>query len=151
MKTLKAISFSLLLLIALPVIAQPPLNQPDYNKPQLFADLPSRLPVQLARLETLLSLSEGAPVNQQLATGLTWRGIVSSVSSPQDASVKSVVIRSTDRQGAVLTFSRLTRADGSRRYRVLIMSRQHIDGLELVNEDGQYYLQKKNLYDLISE
>lgn len=128
-----------------------PLNEPDYNKPKLFSDLPEKLTVNLTNMETLLSLFVGASVNTTIANGFPLIGTVVSKSNPTDATVKSVVIKSRTRQGAVLTFTRITAADGAVSYIGRIISKDAGDAFQIVKESGQYVLRKQGLYDLMNE
>jgi hypothetical protein len=129
----------------------PPLKEPDYNKPKIFSDLPDRLRLQLANAEALLNLRVGAQVSTQLATGFTLVGTVISVSNAADASVKTVVVKSSARQGAVLTFSRIKKGDGTYTYIGRMLSVNVGDALEIVREGTEYIIRKKGLYDFIAE
>jgi hypothetical protein len=155
MKILKAITFMALFTLCLVhVNAQAPaslLNEPDYNKPKLFSDLPEKLTLNLTNMETLLSLSVGASVNTLMANGFPLIGTVVSKSNPKDATVKSVVIKSRTRQGAVLTFTRITAADGTISYIGRLISKDAGDAFQIVKESGQYVFRKQGLYDLINE
>ncbi len=63
----------------------------------------------------------------------------------------SVVIRSTNRVGARLVFTKVTDADNTIKYIGRIISLQHSDSYEIVSENNQYYFKKQGLYDLIAE
>lgn len=154
MKFLKTGAMAALLSVCcLEALAQttPPLNEPDYNKPKIFSDLPERLNLRTANAEALLSLPVGAQINVQLATGFTLAGTVTSVSNPADATVKSVVIKSTNRQGAAFTFTRISKADGSYTYAGRMLSNSAGDALEISKDDSGYFIRKKALYDFIAE
>src|SRR5215211_7182757 len=126
-----------------------PFNEPDYNKPKLFADLPAKMNLKVSETETLFKFSVGATVSIELTDHFLFKGTI--VSRADEASVKTVVIRSTNRPGASFTFTRTTNADKSFTYLGRIISRNNGDAFEIAQENGQYVLQKKNLYDLISE
>jgi hypothetical protein len=145
--------FLFLLLSFTRVSAQtkPPLQEPDYNKPKLFSDVASKFAVDVNALETLLELGIGAQVNAPLTRGFNLAGTVVSKSDPTDISVKSVVISSSNRHGATMTFTRTHNEDGSYNYIGRILSYKNSDAFEIVKADGQYFLEKKNLYDLLSE
>lgn len=155
MKCLKtytlSVLFALFYLQSTAQTASVPLNEPDYNKPKLFADLPERMNLNLAEAETLFSAAVGASVNKLVTTQLRIQGTVVSVSNAQDPFVKSVVIRSSNRAGAVFTFTRITNADGSYSFIGRMISMQHSDAYEIVKENGQYMLSKTGLYDLFGE
>jgi hypothetical protein len=76
---------------------------------------------------------------------------VVSKSDPIDPKVKSVVIRSTNRLGATMTFTRVTKEDGSYSYLGRIISYKNSDAYEFAQENGSYVLVKKHLYDLFNE
>lgn len=125
-----------------------PLTEPNYNKPRIFDDLPQKMKLRVSDLKELLSLPEGASVKTFLADNFLFKGIV--VSTAGSETVRSVVIRSTDRKGATLTFTE-TIKDGGYKYLGRVISLDNGDAFDIVQEDNQYVLQKKNLYDIISE
>jgi len=159
MKVLKTGALCVLLnVLALTVLAQnnsnshkPPITEPDYNKPKLFADLPQRFKFDVKAFEDLLELPEGTRVNAPLTGNLRYNGIIVSKSDTRDVNVKSVVIKSNNRQGASLTFSRVKNTDGTFSYLCRILSFKHSDAFELTLEKGEYVLTKKHLYDLYNE
>lgn len=126
-----------------------PLNEPDYNKPKLFADLPDKIQVNLDALTPLFNLGMNASVTVNLTEGFPYTGTV--VSATKSSSVQSVVIRSANRQGSALTFTRVILEDGSYKYLGRIISLRHSDVFELVKEEESYYFKKKQLYDMINE
>lgn len=128
-----------------------PFSEPDYNKPKLFADLPNKFNLDLPSFESLLELSEGQAVNVRLTGPFNYHGTVVSTSDPRDESFRSVVIRSVNRQGAVLTFTRTKNTDGTYTYIGRILSHKHSDAFQIEQENGQYVLVKKQLYDLFNE
>jgi hypothetical protein len=155
MKTvITAASCVLLSLTALTSFSQEkkiPINEPDYGKPRLFSDLPQKMSMDVVSLEPLFRLTVGNSVSVQLTNEFILQGVVVSTSDINDAALKSVVVRSTNRQGAIFTFTKTTRPDGSFAYIGRMMSRNNGDAYEMALENGTYVLQKKNLYDLISE
>ena len=155
MKSLKTGAFAALLTVFyLQSPAQgatPPVNEPDHNKPKIFADLPDNLSLRVTDLEALLNLPEGTQVNTHLAAGLKLNGTVISKSNPADVSSKSVVIKTTSRQGATLTFTRLTNADGSFSYSGRMMSKNASDAFVIVKEGSNYIIRKKGYYDIVNE
>ena len=128
-----------------------PLPEPDHNRPRLFDDLPSKFPVDIKLLESLLDLPEGQPLALNLAKGVHFQGKVVSKSDPIDPNVKSVVIKSSNRMGSAFTFVRIRNEDGSFSYRGHILSHKHSDAFEIQLENGQYVLTKTQFYDLINE
>ena len=126
-----------------------PINEPDFNKPKLFADLPDRINFNPANLTNLFSLQVGETANVQLLGNFTLTGTV--VSTANNDNVISVVIKSTNRLGARLTFTRVINEDKTVKYIGRILSLQHGDTYEIIYENNQYYFQKKGLYDLVNE
>jgi hypothetical protein len=154
MKTLKTIAIGALFSLSyLCSAAQEkiPINEPDYNKPKLFADLPQKMTIKVSDLESLFDLSVGTSVTARFATNFVLHGTIVSASGESESTVRSVVIKSTNRQGAVFTFTKITNTDGSLSYRGRILSKDNSDAYEIVKEDDQYVLLKKDYHELISE
>lgn len=128
-----------------------PVREPDLNKPSLFLQLPERMNINIANLENMLQNEMGRQVSFTLAANFTFEGTVSSVASKYENTVNSIVIRSTNLQGAVLTLSKISRGGGTSYFVGRIISFQHGDGYEINFENGQYYFVKKGLYDMINE
>lgn len=132
---------------------QPPINEPDYNKPRLFNNLPDIIPVKIENFTPLFTAAIGAAVDLGLEASGQIRidgQVVSTVSKFNDK-LQSVVIRSTNFNGAGLTISKITKEDGTTIYRGRIISLKHGDLYELQKEGDNYVLIKKNFYDLINE
>lgn len=153
MKILKTVACLLCLFCYIHSSAQKdiPLNEPDRRKPNLFSDLPSKLTLNIKALDVLLDMSIGTYISAPLAGSVIFEGIIISKSDPNDGNTKSVVIKSTNRMGAVLTFTRNRLPDGGTKYIGRILSRNNSDAFEIGQEEGQYVLVKKQLYDIISE
>jgi hypothetical protein len=126
-----------------------PLNEPDHNKPKLFNHLPQKMNLKLSEVESVFNYSVGTAIKLRVTDNLLFQGTV--VSKSEDATVKSIVVKSSELQGAIFTFSRTTKEDGSFNYVGRIMSRNNGDAYEIKTENGQYILQKKNLHELIAE
>jgi hypothetical protein len=126
-----------------------PFTEQDYNKPTLFADLPAKLSLNLLQVENLLNTTVGSNVQFEIAPGFTISGFI--VSGTKTNSVRSVVIRSTNRQGAVCTLTRVQRDDGSSYYLGRIISLKNSDAFEIITEGNGYALQKRHIYELMSE
>ena len=126
-------------------------NEPDYNKAKIFSDLPQKMNLRLADMESLINLPIGSSVNTFAANNFRIMGTVVSKSDANDASAKTVVIKLNNRQGATLTFTRTTKADGTTSFIGRILNRNNGDAFEIVKENGQYVFMKKGVYDLISE
>lgn len=145
------LTFSLLSFLATAQKDAPPLNEPNYNKPKLFADVPQKFIVNIPALETLFNLTEGETINALLTKDFRFQGVVVSKSNPSDTAVKSIVIRSSNRNGATFTFTRIRNQEGAFEYIGHILSLNNSDAFELVKEGNGYALEKKHLYDIFSE
>ena len=121
------------------------------NRPTLFQNLPNKISCRVNDLSALLESEIGQPVSFSLAGNLSFQGIVSSVASKFDNTLVSVVIRSTNFAGAALSFSKITKEDGTYNYVGRIISFQHGDAYEIRLENGQYFFVKKGFYDLVNE
>ena len=131
----------------------PTLNEPNLNKPRLFSNLPDKIKLNITDFNALLGTALGSPTRLNLSTdnNLRFEGEVISSVSKYDNKLQTVVIRSSNFNGANLTLSRIVGSDGQVKYRGRIISFAHGDLFELENIDGQYQLVKKNFYDLVNE
>jgi len=129
----------------------PPVREPDMNRPSLFQNFPDKISCRINDLSALLESEVGKPVSLSFANNLNFQGVVSSVASKFDNSLQSVVVRSTNFPGAALSFSKITKGDGTVSYVGRIISFQHGDAYEISMENGQYYFVKKGFYDLVNE
>lgn len=130
-----------------------PINEPDYNKPRLFQNLPDFIPVSIDRLNALLNTDQSRPVNTNLFDNadLPFAGRVVSRVSKEGNKIQSVVVKSSNFNGATLTISKITGEDGTITYSGRLISFQHGDAYVLKNEDGHYALIKKDFYELVNE
>ncbi|HTM91676.1 MAG TPA: hypothetical protein VL095_04620 [Flavisolibacter sp.] len=128
-----------------------PINQPNYNKPKIFDDLPRKMNLKISDMESLFDLSVGTAVTAKLTQDFHFKGTVVSKAGNSESQVRSVVINSTNRKGAVFTFSRVVKEDGSFIYRGRILNKESIDAYEIVKENDQYVLVKKNYYEIVRE
>ena len=130
-----------------------PINQPDYNKPRLFSAMPQQMTANVNNLVALFSSPVGANVSLNLASDATFRfeGQVVSTASKYDNAIQSVVIRSTNFNGANLTLSRITSADGIISYKGRIISLQNGDLYEIQSKGNQLLLVKKQTLELVNE
>ena len=121
------------------------------NRPSLFQNLPNKISCRINDLSSLLESEIGKFVSFSLADNLSFQGVVSSIASKFDNTLRSVVIRSTNFTGAALSFSQITKTDGTISYVGRIISFQHGDAYEISLENGQYFFVKKGFYDLVNE
>lgn len=157
MRNLKPLCAAIMLLIgAVSANAQEtaPLTEPNYKKLQLFTSLPENIKVNVNNLKELLKSSTGDAVASDLGDGsaFDFNGQVVSTATKYNNTIKSVVIRSSNYNGASLTISQLTNEDGSISYTGRIISFNHGDVFELQKQsDGNYAFVKKKFYDLVNE
>ena len=154
MKTLKTITICVVLSLSFTYSqAQEkiPINQPNYNKPKIFDDLPRKMNLKISDMESLFDLSVGTLVTAKLTQNFHLKGTVVSKSGNFKSQVRSVVINSITRKGTVLTFTRITKEDGTFIYRGRILNKESIDAYDIVKEDDQYVLDKKNYYEMVRE
>jgi hypothetical protein len=153
MKTLKTSAVcTLLTLCFLSSFGQKiPINEPDYNKPTLFHDLPVKFNLDLPMYDRILDLSVGKHVALPLAGTAAFQGVIVSKSNPGEKGYKSIVVRSTNREGAILSFTRINEKFGNHKYTGRIISRNNSDALEIESENGKYVMKKMHYYDLINE
>lgn len=155
MKNLKLAGLGLAIMLCGAVSAQEiPLNEPNTKKPLLFADLPDKIPVEAAYLKNLLTTAgtPGKDVQFRLAGSKIdqFNGKVISVAG-KETGANSIVIRSSNFNGATLSISEVKLEDGTMTFRGHIISMQHGDLFELQQIEGQYYFVKRKFYDLINE
>jgi hypothetical protein len=131
-----------------------PVTEPDYNKPKLFSNLPETIPVSIDNLNNLVNAKPGININTTLSTDsrtAPFQGNVVSAVSKYDNKVQTVVIKSTNYNGATLTISKIKKDDGSISYIGRLISFQHGDLYVLQQKDGGFMLVKKNFYDVVNE
>lgn len=127
-----------------------PSTEPDYNKPKLFNNLPSTLPLNIGLVNETLNKPEGSDVTIQLADQLTIQGTIISSSDKKNNKFKSIVIKCSNWPGTYLTLS-VNEKNSKMIINGRLLSRQYGDAFEVEQRNGVYYLQKINLYDLLSE
>jgi len=121
------------------------------NRPSLFQNLPEKISCRINDLSSLLESEIGKTISFSFTGTLNFQGVVSSVASKFDNTLQSVVVRSTNFPGAALSFSKITKEDGTFSYVGRILSFQHGDAYEISQENGQYFFVKKGFYDLVNE
>jgi hypothetical protein len=130
------------------------INEPNYNKPRLFDNLPAEIPVSMDNLNELISAKAGASINTNLSSDARtarFEGKVVSSVRKYDDKVQTVLIKSTNYNGATLYISKVTTVDGTEKYNGRLMSFQHGDLYVLQQKDGGFVLVKKNFYELVNE
>ncbi len=131
------------------------LREPDLNKPTLFDNFPDKIPVEISELQNMFvhTAAKGKDVNLKLANKnlAAFNGRVVSDVTKYKNKLRSVVVRSTNFNGATLSLSSSTTADGTVRYVGRIVSFQHGDLFVLQKENDAYFFIKKKYHDLINE
>ena len=127
------------------------LNEPAKKTARIFTDLPEKMNLRVNDLESLFSFSLGQQILVKASDEFVLEGTVVSVSDARDRSVQSVVVRSSSRPGAIFTFSIYFAPDGITYFDGRMMSRDHADAFQIVGENGQYFLKKKEYADMIDE
>lgn len=129
------------------------INEPDYNKPKLFSNFPERIPLSIEKINDLLKTDVGQSANLKVATNasLQFDGEIVSKASKYENTIQSVVIRCANFNGATLTLSKITNADGTISYTGRIISFKHGDLYVLQGKGDDLTLVKKNYHELVNE
>ena len=130
-----------------------PLNEPDLNKPKLFSNLPEKISVNTSELDAYFTILVGNTTQLNLASDMSqkFEGNLVSRSIRTADGVQTAIIRSSNFNGARMTVTKRLNEDGTVTYLGRIISFQHGDLYELQNQQGQWFLIKKNYYDLVNE
>lgn len=131
------------------------INEPDYNKPRQFDNLPEVILVSIDNLNSFVNSKPGVIINTPLskdAKTAPFEGrVISSVSKYEDR-VQTVLIKSTNYNGATLYISKVKTEDGTIRYNGRLMTGfQNGDLYVLRQKESGFELVKKNYYDVINE
>jgi hypothetical protein len=130
-----------------------PLNEPNHNKPKIFNDLPERIELSAETVSSLFAAGKGGMVSISSSTDRSTspiEGVVVSQTAPGEA-IQTVIVRSTNFNGANLVLSRFIDAEGQVQYSGRIISIAHGDAYVLKNEEGQFVLVRKKLTSLLNE
>jgi len=129
-----------------------PLNEPNNNKPRLFNNLPEKIAVKTADLESMFQQSESKTIALRVQDGKVpaFRGEVLEDVTKYEGALRSIVIRSADYSNATICISAV-KQEGGIVYTGRITSLQHGDVLELKKIDDSYYFVKRDYYKLINE
>jgi hypothetical protein len=130
-----------------------PVNEPNYNKAKLFQDLPEKIQVSIDNLSSLFSEQVGRSVSLNLSGDESFRfnGDVVSIVSKYENTIQSVVVRSTNYNGARLTLTKSIDANGNISYKGRIISIQHGDLYELKSVNNDFLLEKRKFHDIVNE
>lgn len=132
-----------------------PLNEPDNNRPKVFSNLPDQIPVDINEMRNFVQGNTEAGAGVQLRSannrlsGFSGK-IVSSASKFQN-SMRSVVVKLDNFNGATLTLTSSEQPDGTVIYTGRIINFKSGDLYELQKVNDGYFLVKKNYYELVNE
>ena len=132
-----------------------PNSAPNYNKPKLFNSLPGKIAVEIKELD--LIFSQSAKFTRDATARFTsknlssFNGKISSAMSKYDNRIRSLVIHPSIFSGATFTLSSSTKSDGTIEYSGRIVNFAYGDAYQLKKQNDQYFLIKKNLYELVNE
>lgn len=120
---------------------------------KLFQNLPENISVSTDKLNDLLNTSVGKSISINLSdkSQLQFEGQVVSASGKDEKDVQTIVIRSTNYNGARLTLSKITNTDGTVTYSGRILSFQYDDLLELKKQDDHFVFIKRKYSEVVME
>lgn len=127
-----------------------PINEPDLKKPELFRQSPEKISIHAEDLTFLLATAVGETVVLSLPSFRFEGNVVSAVSKYSNA-IQSVVVRSSNFEGATLTISRITDETGKTFFTGKIISLKHGDLYELKLVDNGFAFLKNSYYKVINE
>ena len=125
----------------------------DQSKPKLFSSLPASM--EVSKEDLMNVLNTGTQKNQEIKLPLAkgklspFTGNIAYAFS-QDQQ-RTITVRSTSFNGAVLTLSAVTDTDGTVSFVGRIFSLQHADAFELQERNSQYLWIKKNLNEMMTD
>ncbi len=131
------------------------INEPDLNKPRQFDNLPELIPVSIDKLNNFVNSKPGVIINITFSNDTKtapFEGQVVSAVSKYEDKVQTVLIKSSNFNGATLYISKVVTDDGTIKYNGRLMgSFQTGDLYVLQQKDDGFVLVKKNFYDVINE
>jgi hypothetical protein len=131
----------------------PPVREPDYNKPKLFSALPDLITITPDFINAAFTSRVGETVDIAIGENNSFRfsgEVISIVSKYQDA-VKTVIIRSSNYNGARFFISRVTSQTGAITYTGRLLSKEHGDVYEIKYSNDGMALVKTNYPNAVTE
>jgi hypothetical protein len=122
------------------------------NKTQLFARSSARLNIQNNFIQEVMSYKAGQQVTLQVSNDLLFKGVVSAIT--HDApELTTVIMRSTETPGLVLSVSKLEIRGAGVTYRGIMTSKNHSDMfmMEKNMATGEYVWNKKEVAHMIPD
>lgn len=128
-------------------------NSPAANHSQshLFSGLPDSVLIEVQALEALLNQELHAVAQVRFSSTFSLQGKIVSSARNTDQHWSSVVLKASNRLGAVFTLSSMQETNGATAYTGRILSRMHADAYELVHHAGRYFLVKREHSELVEE
>jgi hypothetical protein len=121
------------------------------EKPLLFQSAPEKVNCTFSVLTNLLTATEGMTVSLNIAGNFRFDGVVT-YTGVQYGKLKTVLVKSTNFPGALLTFNQLNEGNNGMRYHAIIHSMQHGDMYEMTKEkDNSYVFIKKKTNQVVME
>ncbi|MBL7746169.1 MAG: hypothetical protein JNM19_01970 [Chitinophagaceae bacterium] len=142
------ISLTIVLLIKMSISGHTqivPVNEPREDLPKLFAAVPDSVPVNIEVLTSLFEKQNGNSITI-LANGSPFvEGTIMSQVTKFSNTIRTVTVKLSFTEKALLVFSRITLPSGNTSYRGHINGKQTGDCFELVNQNGRYYFSKQSI------
>lgn len=128
-----------------------PINEPDYTLPKAFSSAPDTSLVSIDSLINVLNKQAGEKVRFTLGNGFYIDGILESVISKYNGTIKKATVRLSATDNLLFTFSSTNTSQGNIIFRGFIMGKKVADCYELIQKDLQYYFIKKIIHQLRAE
>jgi hypothetical protein len=123
----------------------------QHSQSLLFAGLPDSVLLEAHELQALINQELHAVAQVRFSPSFSLQGKIVSAARNTDQQWSSVVLKASNRLGAVFTLSSMRESNGTTAYTGRILSRMHADAYELVHHSNQYYLVKREHSDLVEE
>jgi hypothetical protein len=120
-------------------------------RPKLFNAVGSKIIYPKAELEKIFAKTKGSEFEISLPGNFKFTGMVVSSVQRYD-NLKSLLIKSTNFNGAMFAVSKRTNEDNSITYTGRIISEKYSDGYELKTDAaGNFFLEKINMDELLPD
>ncbi len=122
------------------------------SKPQLFAELSDKFAITSTFIDEVMSYQLKQPVEITVNPKLVFKGRVTSITNDAPG-LTTISIQSSEKQGLILSLSRLVLPDQTIVYRGIILSKTNSDLLMLDKDavTGHYVWIKKQVSQLIAD
>ncbi|HEY8388143.1 MAG TPA: hypothetical protein VIK74_06040 [Parasegetibacter sp.] len=157
MKHLKTLVLAIILIVGFNPGASAQINEdpswiikPREHSKTLFKTLKPRIEFRSDDINKALTGRVGEKSKLFISPEFTFEGDITA-NVQKSTRLKTVLIKSTNFKGALLTLSQVIEDDGSITYTGRIIHPESEDAYVLVNENGKYYFEKTNLKMLMVE